>query len=210
MLLFLDPFEPFLNAISSRLSQNTTLALGILALVVLGAGPVLNLVQSLDDLRFGKKRAELEKLSWEILKIRYEVEVLKKDHQVDLGTELEAHPLAVAAPAGPQAPHARPRAHRHQPPSPWVLWLQARRPWLASGLLYAAVVTSTLATLLFFFMSVSFISNLRLPMSDPNHTDAGLVGFALAITALLGAAAVSFVRQKVRLTALMRDRRPQA
>ena len=188
-----------------RLPPNLTLFLGLAAFLLVLSPQILNLVQSLKELRFGRKQAEIEKLSWEILRIRYDIEILKKDHQVSVPSELEDQARARAEdPKRHRSPaeQAKQALEAQEQPWSWLRWLGALHPLIPSTLLNLGVLGMGLLSLLAAALSISFLADLNKP---PTGTEApttlGLVVFMFVCTALLALTAWVLLRQRVKLKA---------
>lgn len=188
-----------------RLPPSITLFLGLAAFLLVLSPQILNLIQSLKELRFGRKQAEIEKLSWEILRIRYDIEILKKDHQVSIPSELEDQARARAEdPRRHRSPaeQAKRALEADERPWAWLRWLGGMHPIIPSTLLNLGILSAGLLTLFSAALSFSFLADLNKPTTGTEQpTTVGLVIFMFVCTALLALTAWVLLRQRSRLKA---------
>ncbi len=155
------------------------------ATLLTAAPKLLELWQGLAGARDGKKQLEIEQTRLENLKLRIEIEVLKKQHGIDLGEK-----AIPAAGAGNSAPAIKSLATGAGPPVEKKIWgwlngLALRWPRLTSavagGLAIAAIWLGLFAVLVYFLVGIEMWA------TEPKDTGWYFLGgiFAILVPGLL-------------------------
>jgi hypothetical protein len=163
----------FLNFLSTHLHGKSLYAVVIVVGCAIIMPQAIKVWDSWKDLRSGKREIGMEKMKLELLKLRFEIEILKKK----ISDAADVEPKSFAAPVPAEPSIAAQEAALPKVPSArqwhWVVRLSSRGPSRASvalNLLYALAWTSLLLFGFFLAFALYFVV---VPSPDMTSAESG-------------------------------------